>query len=97
MPSNEEVAHGGPDDLVRDIPARADEWKNPTWATKPDAALIHAMQIGTVLTACGRDTATWHKHWLPFDPIHSRSACCAECSSVVAGSRTPWAVTSRPI
>jgi hypothetical protein len=66
-----------------------DARNNPTWANRPDAALIHAKRIGTSLTACGRDTATWHKYWLPFEPNRSTGVCCSECIGALAGSRTP--------
>ena len=63
-----------------------DAMNNPTWASRPEVHVIHAKRTGTGLTACGRDTAAWHKHWLPFDPASNRSVCM-ECVAVVANGR----------
>lgn len=54
----------------------------PSRTIDPDAT-IHAKEVGTVVTACGRLTAPWRNHWTPFEasPLHRR---CKGCSLVIA-------------
>lgn len=44
---------------------------------------VHAKEIGTLSTACGLGTLTWHKHWAPFQSVDPDAACPA-CGRVVA-------------
>jgi hypothetical protein len=62
-----------------------DHINNPGWGERPEATMLHAKRIGTSLTACGRDTLNWYKHWAPFDPGRTRNACC-ECLRVFTGA-----------
>lgn len=59
-----------------------DELANKTWAPDADARVIHAKRVGTEITACGRATSNWHKHWSPFDP-NSTDNRCSDCSVAV--------------
>lgn len=65
---------------------------DPTWVGRSEAAVVHAKEVGTVVTACGRHATTWHKHWTPFDssPAGNR---CTSCSAVVEeeAQRARWA------
>lgn len=56
---------------------------HPGWASDLEATTIHAKEVGTVVTACGRHTTTWHKHWTPFDTSPPASRC-KTCAAVVA-------------
>jgi hypothetical protein len=38
----------------------------PSSAREKNATMIHAKEVGTLVTACGRHATTWHKHWTPF-------------------------------
>ena len=47
--------------------------------------VVHAKEIGTVLTACGQWTATWHRFWdVPFLAVRDLRRC-PDCLDVVLG------------
>lgn len=67
---------------------RPEVMNNPTWVDNVEATMIHAKNVGTVTTACGRDTSTWHKHWETFNPAVMSNACprCVEAVGVALRS-----------
>jgi hypothetical protein len=73
-----------------------DRMNDPSWASRPEATTIHAKRIGTGFSACGKDTATWHKHWSPFEPGISRNLC-QECVAMVSSTRTASVSTTDPL
>lgn len=48
-------------------------------------AIVHAKQLGTPLSACGKDTSSWFKHWMSFDSVSIFDAC-PECVRAVTGA-----------
>ena len=52
-------------------------------AMGPDMFLVHAKRLGTTLSACGLDTAMWHKYWISFHRFPSEQACLS-CIDEVA-------------
>lgn len=55
---------------------------DPNWAMASDMTAIHAKEVGTALTACGRHATTWHKHWTPFE-TSPPARRCQHCAAVV--------------
>lgn len=52
---------------------------------KVEGGPFHAKEMGTLLAACGRSTASWPKVWeVPFS--HSLTHVCRECAAIAAGS-----------
>jgi hypothetical protein len=52
-------------------------------AGRTRGSIAHAKQMGTNLTACGKNAFTWPKMWhLPFD--QARTARCKACVDVIA-------------
>lgn len=47
---------------------------------------IHAKEVGTLTTACGLATLSWHKHWAPFKTI-GRANRYPDCIRVVTADR----------
>ncbi|GAB7003457.1 hypothetical protein JCM18899A_09280 [Nocardioides sp. AN3] len=45
--------------------------------------VVHAKQVGTRFSACGRDTSNWDKRWEPFRTVPGRS--CPVCVRAVTG------------
>lgn len=53
------------------------------------ALWVHAKKLGTISSACGEDTSSWHKHWQYFQSMRGVARChlCAEIVEENEGAR----------